>query len=375
MNEIKEKAWSLFISGETNITEISRKLKEERGLDNDVEQIRKYLSRYINKRRKNNALYEEADKIGIDPESINHYWYKGKHFSIHSNNTKNDVSFEEIVQNIIDDMKGHQPKHPKYKRQNSKDGHLLVIDPADVHIGKLAMGLNPGDDYDVNTARKRVIEGVKGILDKSAGYNIDKIAFIGGNDILHIDTPKRTTTSGTPQDTDGMWYHNFEIARKLYVEVLDLLMTVADVHFIFNPSNHDYTNGFFLAQVMQAWYRGNKHISFDSGITHRKYFQYGKNLIGSTHGDGAKQQDLPLLAAHEAAEMWAVTKHRYIYTHHVHHKMSKDHIGVTIESLRSPSGTDVWHHNKGYTGAPKAVEGFIHHKEYGQVARLTHLFV
>jgi hypothetical protein len=58
-----------------------------------------------------------------------------------------------------------------------------------------------------------------------------------------------------------MWYHNFEIARKLYVEVLDLLMTVADVHFIFNPSNHDYTNGFFLAQVMQAWYRGNKHIS------------------------------------------------------------------------------------------------------------------
>jgi hypothetical protein len=186
MNEIKEKAWSLFISGETNITEISRKLKEERGLDNDVEQIRKYLSRYINKRRKNNALYEEADKIGIDPENINHYWYKGKHFSIHSNNPKNDVSFEEIVQNIIDDMKGHQPKHPNYKRQNSKDGHLLVIDPADVHIGKLAMGLNPGDDYDVNTARTRVIEGVKGILDKSAGYNIDKIAFIGGNDILHI---------------------------------------------------------------------------------------------------------------------------------------------------------------------------------------------
>jgi len=55
--------------------------------------------------------------------------------------------------------------------------------------------------------------------------------------------------------------------------------------------------------------------------------------------------------------------------------MSKDHIGITIESLRSPSGTDVWHHNKGYTGAPKAVEGFIHHKEYGQVARLTHLFI
>ena len=62
-------------------------------------------------------------------------------------------------------------------------------------------------------------------------------------------------------------------------------------------------------------------------------------------------------------------------THHVHHKTAKDHIGITIESLRSPSGTDLWHHNKGYTGVPKAVEGFIHHKDYGQVARLTHIFM
>ena len=374
MTEYRERAWELYSSGQTNITEISRTIKEESKSDSDVEQIRKSLSKYINKRKRNQAIYNEAETVGIDPDNVNHYWYKGKHFSIHAKGAKDEVSFEEIVDNIINDMKGHEPAHPKYKRENSKDGHLLVVDPADIHIGKLAMGLNPGDEYNLDIARTRVIEGVKGILDKSAGYNIDKIVFIGGNDILHIDTPKRTTTSGTPQDTDGMWYHNFEVARKLYVEVLDLLMTVADVHFVFNPSNHDYTNGFFLSQVMQAWYRGHKHITFDGSITHRKYYQYGSNLIGSTHGDGAKQQDLPLLAAHEAAEMWAATKHRYIYTHHVHHKTSKDHIGITIESLRSPSGTDVWHHNKGYTGAVKAVEGFIHHKDYGQVARLTHIF-
>ena len=373
-HNIKEYAWQMYQGGETNITEISRNIKQKDNLPQDVEQLRKSLSKYINKRKRNQAIYNEAETVGIDPETVNHYWYKGKHFSIHAKSPSEEVSFEEIVENIINDMKGHEPAHPKYKRENSKDGHLLVVDPADVHIGKLAMGLNPTDEYNLSIARERVLEGVKGILNKSAGYNIDKIVFIGGNDILHIDTPKRTTTSGTPQDTDGMWYHNFEVARKLYVEVLDLLMTVADVHFIFNPSNHDYTNGFFLAQVMEAWYRGHKHITFDGSITHRKYYQYGSNLIGSTHGDGAKQQDLPLLAAHEAAEMWAATKHRYIYTHHVHHKTAKDHIGITIESLRSPSGTDVWHHNKGYTGAVKAVEGFIHHKDFGQVARLTHIF-
>jgi hypothetical protein len=71
---------------------------------------------------------------------------------------------------------------------------------------------------------------------------------------------------------------------------------------------------------------------------------------------------------------WSQTKHRYVYTHHVHHKTSKDYIGVTVESLRSPSGTDSWHHRNGYTGVPKAVEGFLHHKEFGQVCRITHIF-
>jgi hypothetical protein len=43
---------------------------------------------------------------------------------------------------------------------------------------------------------------------------------------LHIDNPKRTTTSGTPQDTDGMWHTNFLIAKQLYVDVLELLLNV-----------------------------------------------------------------------------------------------------------------------------------------------------
>jgi hypothetical protein len=170
-----------------------------------------------------------------------------------------------------------------------------------------------------------------------------------------------------------MWYTNFLIAKKLYVEILELLIGVADVHFTFNPSNHDYTHGFFLADVIQTWFKDCKNITFDCSIAHRKGFQYGKNLIGTTHGDGAKHQDLPLLMATEFPLEWSQTKHRYVYTHHVHHKTSKDYIGVTVESLRSPSGTDSWHHRNGYLSI-KAIEAFLHHKDFGQVARLTHLF-
>jgi hypothetical protein len=190
---------------------------------------------------------------------------------------------------------------------------------------------------------------------------------------LHTDTPRRTTTSGTPQDTDGMWYENFLMAKNLYVNLLEILIGVADVHFVYNPSNHDYTNGFFLADVIQTYFRNCKNITFDCSINHRKYTTYGNSLIGTTHGDGAKQADLGQLMSVEAKEYWADSEYRYFYTHHIHHKTAKDYINVTVESLRSPSPADSWHHRNGYI-SNAAIEGFIHSKNNGQIARLTHFF-
>jgi hypothetical protein len=319
------------------------------------------------------ALQEQCEEIGLPVDNVSNYWYKGKHYSIHVKGGEDTVTYEEIKDELISEMSKHSPKYPKIKRKRHKDSCLLVIDPADVHIGKLATAMECGEDYNSQIAVQRVREGVQGILDKSWGFNIDEILFIGGNDILHIDTPRGTTTKGTPQDTDRTWYENFLMAKQIYIEVLEMLLTVADVRFVFNPSNHDYTNGFFLADVVSTWFRNSKNITFDTSISHRKYYRYHDNLIGTTHGDGAKMNDLPLLMAQESKE-WSDTKHRYVYSHHVHHKIAKDMVGVTIESLRSPSGTDSWHHRAGYQHAPKAVEGFIHDKKHGQIARITHLF-
>jgi hypothetical protein len=282
-------------------------------------------------------------------------------------------SIEKLHSVLIDDIKLYAPKYKEYKRNELFNGHLLVLDPADIHIGKLCSAFETGEEYNNQVAVKRVLEGVNGILDKSSSFNIDKILFIIGNDVLHIDNPKRTTTSGTPQDTDGMWYTNFLIAKKLYVDIIERLISVADVDVVFNPSNHDYTNGFFLAQLIEAHFRDCKNVTFNCSISHRKYYRYHNNLIGTTHGDGAKQQDLPMLMANESKD-WTSCKHKYFYVHHFHHKISKDYMSVCVESLRTPCGTDSWHHRNGYQHSPKAVEGFIHCKENGQVARISHLF-
>lgn len=324
------------------------------------------------------SFREESEKQGLDPQSVKHGWFKTKNVSLFSKNpgykSQEEINWLKLQEDLVTDIKRFAPRFPKIKRIKDKNSYLLIIDPADVHIGKLCSAFECGENYNNQIAVQRVMEGVRGIIQKSKGYNIDQILLIGGNDILHIDSPKRQTTSGTPQDTDGMWHTNFLIAKQLYVDVIQLLLGVADVHFVFNPSNHDYTHGFFLAQVIEAYFKNCENITFDTSIAHRKGYRYFNNLIGTTHGDGAKQDMLPILLAQEFSQEWAATKHRYIFGHHIHHKTSKDYPGVTFETLRSPSGTDSWHHRNGYEHAPKAIEGFIHCKIHGQIHRITHLF-
>lgn len=326
----------------------------------------------MNYRTQRDLLEEECVKAGIDKSQVKHFWYKSEMFSIFAKTKRKTL--EDLKKQLLLDMDKHSPKYSIIKRKPIKDPHLLVIDPADIHIGKLASEYETKDGYNNNIAVKRVKEGIDAILQRTQFFNIDKIVLIIGNDILHTDNTKRQTTSGTPQDSDGQWYDNFLIAHKLYVDIIEKLVLISDVHVIHNASNHDYMAGWYLAQSVHSWFRLNKNITFDVSISHRKAFVYHDNLIGSTHGDGAKHHDLPLLMAQEFKKEWAKTKHRYIYIHHVHHKTSKDHIGVTIESSRSPSGTDSWHHRNGYQHAPKAIEAYLHHPTFGQIARLTHKF-
>ena len=289
-------------------------------------------------------------------------------------NELKEESIKVLHNNFINDVKKYSFKYPKFIRSKVKEGHCLVFDAADIHLGKICSSFETGETYNSQIAIQRVRAGLNGIIQKSKGWEIDKVIFIAGNDILHVDNAKSTTTSGTSQDTDQMWYDNFLMAKSLLIEVIETLLTIADVEVVFNPSNHDFTHGFMLLDSVSSWFHKCKQVSFDNDMRHRKYTRYGNNIIGSTHMDGAKVDKLHGLMAEEASEFWHECKHRYIYGHHIHHKTAKDIFSVCIETLRSPSGTDGWHHRNGFQFAPKAVEGFIHHKEHGQVAKLTHIF-
>ena len=321
-------------------------------------------------------LVNQCDEAGLSISNISHFWYKSEKFSIFSKNT--GLQLEDIFEPIIKDVQKYSPKIQKIKRTRIKSPHCLILDPSDIHVGKLAVNQESGESYDVRKAVSIVDAGIDALLQKASGFPLDKIIFVIGNDCLHIDSASaNVTTGGTNQDMDGRWHDAFIAAKDMYVRAIEKLLPIADVEIIFCPSNHDFMSGFMLAQTVKAYFRKSKNVSFDVSIAHRKYTAYGKNLLSFSHGDGAKLADTPLLMATERPGMWSESVHRYIYLHHIHHKQTakfmagQDFIGVTAEYLRSPSASDAWHAKKGYR-SPKAVEAFIHSYDNGQVARLTH---
>jgi len=331
----------------------------------------------------NSALDKHLSDRGIDKNdvvSVKHWQSAGGdfRFSVVTKEGRETTSLLDAFKPILEEIKSYSPKFNKIKRKPITDPHCLVIDPADIHVGKLVSLDETGQHYDIQKAVSQVDEAVDGLINKAYGFNIDKVFFVIGNDVLHIDNTKRTTTNGTPQDTAGMWHEAFQAAKSMYIRAIERMLSLADVHVIFNPSNHDYMSGYMLAQTIEAYYRHSDNVTFDVSICHRKYTQYGNSMISTSHGDGAKLDNLPILMATENPEMWNDCEYRYIYLHHIHHKQThkwmsgKDFIGVTAEYLRTPSPSDSWHHKNGFVESKKAIEAFIHSKEHGQVARLTH---
>ena len=108
-------------------------------------------------------IKEEANESGLNDQDIKHGWIKTDKASLFFKNPNFNGSEDkqnDFTKELLKSLKDHAPTYNKIKRKRIKDGHLLVIDPADIHIGKLCTAFESGSDYNSQIAVKRVLEGV-----------------------------------------------------------------------------------------------------------------------------------------------------------------------------------------------------------------------
>lgn len=292
---------------------------------------------------------------------------------------------------FLDMIKNYQPpvltlnpvrtqafKHP--------ENNLLEICVFDLHLGKLAWGGETGENYDTKIARARFLDAIESLLNHATGFQYSKILFPIGNDFFNSDTIFNTTTKGTPQDEDLRWQKTFNVGIRLLVDGINLLKQMGvPVDVMVIPGNHDFERSFYMGSVLEAWFNNDLQVSVNNGASPRKYYVFGQVLLGFTHGSEEKENSLPMLMTmdKESKPYWSTTTYHEYHLGHQHRKknlkftvidktkMLEEEHGVIIRYLSSLTGTEEWHHKKGFVGQIKAADAFVWNDEVGLLAHLN----
>ena len=288
---------------------------------------------------------------------------------------RKQVLFElqNVRQEFLEDLKKLSPQVPSNFRKQPQEGKLLEITVFDLHFGKVAWHEEVGENYNIEIATQRFNDCIDYFIDLYKGTSLDRILLPISNDFFNSDRshPFNSTTSGTPQEEDTRWQNTFRKGRELLITNIQKLSKIAPVEVKVVPGNHDYERSFYLGDSLEGWFHNDQNVNIDNSPNPRKYFSYGKNLIGFTHGNNEKLADLPMIMAQENPTAWAMSYYREFHLGHLHHKKegrfnaTNELQGVMVRHMSSLSGTDSWHHKKGYIGARKSAEAFLWDKEKG----------
>ncbi|HUQ70675.1 MAG TPA: hypothetical protein VM165_14190 [Planctomycetaceae bacterium] len=287
---------------------------------------------------------------------------------------KKTASIEIVAKQILADIEAAAKRKPTTVRiapKASDRSLLLELDVFDLHVGKMAWGAEAGADYDLKIAERIAKAAVSDLLGQ-IGHRHQHIAQIllpFGNDFFQYDTPGGTTTAGTQVDHDGRYQKMFRVGHLIAMWMIEECLKIAPVHIPVVPGNHDEISAFSMGMVLEAEYRREKRVTFDNGPAQRKYYRWGKTLLGFTHGDKEKIADLPGLMTVEKPHDWAASTCREFHIGHFHHGKKREPIsvedmkGCTVRWLRSLSASDSWHHKKGFVGTQRSAEAFLWRKE------------
>lgn len=150
---------------------------------------------------------------------------------------------------------------------------------------------------------------------------------------------------------------------ELLIDIIYELSVLAPVKVIGVEGNHAKDEEFAMFQVIAARFFNNERISVENGPSSRKYYVFGTNCIGFTHGNEEKERLFGLMQIEQPLN-WANTTNHMWLTGHLHHLSVEEKNGVENWSIPALCGNDSWTYKKGYSSKKRTV-GFILDSENG----------
>lgn len=246
------------------------------------------------------------------------------------------------------------------------DDLLTVYGVGDHHMGQLSWPEETGGDpYDLKISGRLLNDAVTYLASIVPATRQAVMTFLG--DFTHTDGYMPfTPASGHFLDADSRFPKIADAAGRAMIHSIDTaLLKHESVLVIVTAGNHDPLSAMWLRIVLSAHYRNEPRVTIDMKPRKTHYYEWGKNLLGATHGDRIKLEALPIMMATDMPEAWGRTQHRFWYTGHVHHDRVKDLVGAKVISVRVLAPADAYTANAGYR-TPRDMKAFVLHREFGE---------
>ena len=273
----------------------------------------------------------------------------------------------EFVAAMTEDVRGVAPLT---SGPNEADADLMTVYPmGDPHFGLYSWARETGDDFDLQAAEALTCGAIDRLVATAPNSHTALLLNLG--DFFHADdSSNQTPQSGHSLDVDTRYAKVLQVGVKAMVYCIKRLLTHHQlVRVWMMPGNHDPHSSLALALCLAAYFDAEPRVDVDLSPSLYRYMEFGRVLIGSHHGHGAKMSDLPGIMAADQPEAWGRTRHRYWYCGHIHHKhVDKEHPGCMVETFRTLAGKDAWHAGKGYRSG-RDMQAITHHRTHGEILR------
>lgn len=248
---------------------------------------------------------------------------------------------------------------------------LCTVYPiADAHLGLRAWHKETGSDYDTTIGAERVRDWMAQCVASSPPSETAIILDIG--DWTHAnDDTNQTPRSKHVLDVDTRMFRTLDVGIATLGGTVESALTKhRTVHVVILPGNHDATIYLAVMFALAERYRNEPRV-----IVHKKpgeFFlhEFGRVMIAAHHGDKAKADRLVHFVADEFAEAWGRTKHRFLFTGHLHHHKSQDIGGMRWEQLRAVTERDAYAVSHAYS-ARAQLQAITYHAVRGEIQRVA----
>lgn len=286
-----------------------------------------------------------------------------------------EIAVRNEVAILKSELLNYSPKYKRIKYRKHKAGYLYEIAMPDLQLGRLVQEDEAGKASTPDEYIERTEHAIYELL--NIPFDVERLLFPIGNDFFNSNTAENMTAHGTPQRDDVRWQRTYRLAKKMMVGFVESMSVIAPVDVVVIKGNHDEERIFYFGDTLVSWFHNNPNVTVDNRPIGRKYYAYGKVLLGLAHGYYEKDVKLDSLMAYEKPDLWAKSIYREWHLGDKHHKkdtlIKTDELenGVMVRILRSLAPPSVWEYDKGFVGSLKAAEGFLWHKEQGLKAQFT----